>query len=74
MALITAAANIKGKKCTMAMPLTRKAQAEENLGVQPALALKEPAPKDANPFIRAPESHAHLAKASDLVQVFLNQL
>jgi hypothetical protein len=74
MAPITAAVNTKGKKCIMDMPLTRKVQAAVSLVAHPELAPKELAPKDANPFIRDLESHVHLAKASDLAQVFLNQL
>ena len=69
------AVSIKGRKSIMAMPLIPKVQEPAvSLAAQPERALKERALKAASPSIKAQESPAHPAKASDFTQVFLNQL
>jgi hypothetical protein len=59
----------------MAMPSIPKVQEPAvSLAAQQELVLKEQAQKAASLSIKAQESPAHPAKASDFTQIFLNQL
>ena len=75
MARVPVAVSIKGRKSIMGMPSIPKVQElAVSLAAQLELVPKERALKAASLSIKAQESLAHPAKASDLTQVFLNQL
>jgi hypothetical protein len=75
MARVPVAVSIKGRKSIMVMPSIPKVQEPAvSLVAQQVLVLKEQAQKAASLSIKAQESPAHPAKASDFTQVFLNQL
>jgi hypothetical protein len=75
MARVPVAVSIRGRKSIMAMPSIPKVQEPAvSLAAQLELVLKEQALRAASLSIKAQESPAHLAKASDFTQVFLNQL
>jgi hypothetical protein len=75
MARVAVAVSIKGRKSIMAMPSIPKVQEPAvSLAAQQELVLKEQAQKAASLSIKAQESPAHPAKASDFTQIFLNQL
>jgi hypothetical protein len=75
MARVLVAVSIKGRKSIMGMPSIPKVQElAVSLAAQQELVPKEQAQKAVSLSIKAQESPAHPAKASDFTQIFLNQL